>query len=150
MLTMLWLEVTPRSVEPADVEQRGQNHQKDNIGIQRDPGQMGQEREDHAADEQHDRIRNFETLRERGQPSDQEHQKEECQLKVVNACGLHGAVSRDSRLTQRIAGASPRDEAPTHALNSCRGKACGLRMLLLGLRYALLEDIEANGSFVLV
>jgi hypothetical protein len=39
----------------------------------------------------------------------------------------------------------------THsALNRYRGKASGLRMLLLGLRYALLEDVEANGSFVLV
>src|SRR5882757_7866237 len=31
-----------------------------------------------------------------------------------------------------------------------RGEACGLRMLLLCLRYALLEDIKANGCFVLV
>jgi hypothetical protein len=48
--------------------------------------------------EEHDGIRNLETLRKRGQPSDQEHQKENCELEVVDACGLHGGVSRDSRL----------------------------------------------------
>jgi hypothetical protein len=36
------------------------------------------------------------------------------------------------------------------ALNSGRGKAGGLCMLLLYLCHALLEDIEANGSFMLV
>ena len=41
-------------------------------------------------------------MRERGQPSDQEHKKEKCELEVVNACGLHGALSRESRLIHRV------------------------------------------------
>ena len=86
------MKVAPGSVEPADVEQRGQNHQKDNVRIQRDLGQMAEEGENHAADEEHDGIRNFESLRERRQPSDEEHEKEKCELEVVNACGLHGGV----------------------------------------------------------
>src|ERR1700691_6718864 len=61
---------------------------------------MRQEGENHTTEEEHDGIRNFETLRERGQPGDQEHKKEKCELEVVNACGLHGAVSRESRLTR--------------------------------------------------
>ena len=96
------VEVAPRSVKPADVEQRGQNNQEDNIGIERDLGQMGQQGENHSADEEHNRIRNFEPLRQRGQPSDQEHEKEKCELEVVYACGLHGALSRDSRLIHRV------------------------------------------------
>ena len=96
MLTMLWLKVAPRSVEPADVKQRGQNNQKDNIRAQRDLRQMRQERKNHATDEEDDGIRDLEALRKRGQPSNQEHKKEKGQLEVVNACGLHEAVSRDS------------------------------------------------------
>src|SRR5580692_10720815 len=69
---------------------------------------MGQQRENHATHEEHDGIRNFETLRQRGQCSDQEHEKENCELEVVNACGLHGAVSRESRLTQRTTDSAPR------------------------------------------
>src|SRR5271168_2956101 len=112
---------------------------------------MRQEGENHTTEEEHDGIRNFETLRERGQPSDQEHQKEKCELEVVNACGLHGAVSRESRLTQRIAHAPARKEhgACVHALQSCCGKAGRLCVLLLHLGHTLLEDIEANGGFML-
>jgi hypothetical protein len=35
-------------------------------------------------------------LGERGQPSYEEHEKEKRQLEVVNAGGLHGALSKDS------------------------------------------------------
>ncbi len=56
---------------------------------------MRQQRENHPTDEENNGIRNFETLRERGQPCDQEHEKEKCELEVVNACGLHGAFSRN-------------------------------------------------------
>src|ERR1700683_1807238 len=81
---------------------------------------MWQQTENHAPDEEHDGIRNFETLSERGQPSDQEHQKEKCELEVVNACGLHGAVSRESRLTQRIAHAPARKESMGHSFTPYR------------------------------
>ncbi len=96
------VKVAPRSVKTSDVKQRGQNNQEDNIGIERDLGQMGQQGENHSTDEEHDGIRNFETLGECGQPSDQEHKKEKCELEVVNACGLHGALSRDSSLIHRV------------------------------------------------
>jgi hypothetical protein len=36
-------------------------------------------------------------VRKRSEPSDQEHKKEKNELEVVNANGLHGALSRNRR-----------------------------------------------------
>ena len=102
------MKVAPGSIEPPDEEQRGQNHQKNDVRIQRDLRQVAEEGENHATQKEHDGIRNFEFLRERRQPSDEEHEEEKRELEVVNACGLHGGVSRDFRLTQRITDAPPR------------------------------------------
>jgi hypothetical protein len=54
---------------------------------------VAKEREDHSAHEEHDGVRNFESLSERRQPSDEEHEEEKRELEVVNACGLHGGRS---------------------------------------------------------
>ena len=93
------MKVAPGGIKPTDVQQRRQNNQKDNVGIQRNMGKIRQQRENHPTDKKHNGIRSFETLGDGSQPGDEEHQKKQCELKVMNTGGLHGALPRNSRLT---------------------------------------------------
>ena len=71
---------------------------------------MGQQRENHAADEEHNGIGYFETLGEGRQPRDEQHEQEKCELEVVNAYGLHGALSREFQINPEKS--APLEEGP--------------------------------------
>ena len=94
------VKVSPRSIETTDIEQGRENNEEDNVRIQCDLGQTREQAKNHAAHKEDDGIGNFETLRKRSEPSDQEHKKEKNELEVVNTNGLHGALSRN-RLNRR-------------------------------------------------
>ncbi len=80
---------TPRGEPGRTVKQRRQDHKKDHIRIQIDPGDSRDKAEQQSANDQNNRIRSLQLLCQDTEYHDEQQHKQEDDLECMNIC-LHG------------------------------------------------------------
>jgi hypothetical protein len=82
-------EIAPGSQPSRGVQKRGEHDEEDDVGIQRDFGNAGNEAEKQAGDNEHDGIRSLQFAREGGKDDDEKKQNQEDDFDCVDSAALH-------------------------------------------------------------